>query len=198
MLVVSATAVEASYVPADLPLLVTGVGKVAAATAVATALARYEPQVVVNIGTAGALRPGISGVVLPSVVLNHDISAALLAAVGVEVPTALEVPGGDGSVLATGDVFVTDPAVRDELATRAGLVDMEAFAVAWACAYAGVPCRIVKHISDTADNAALDWASIVEASARDLGAWLAAAQGSSELLPPAGAGPAPGVTAPRT
>ena len=40
--------------------------------------------------------------------------------------------GGSEIVLATGDVFVTDPAVRDRLAERAHLVDMEGYAVAYA------------------------------------------------------------------
>ena len=37
---------------------------------------------------------------------------------------------------------------------------------------AGVPVRLVKHVSDSADESALDWASMVEASAFALGEWL--------------------------
>ena len=46
------------------------------------------------------------------------------------------------------------------------------FAVAWAAREAGVPARIVKHVSDNADETALDWANVVDRSARDLAAWL--------------------------
>ena len=75
-------------------------------------------------------------------------------------------------MLATGDVFVTDAGVRSALAARADLVDMEGYAVAWACRQAGVPVRLVKHVSDNADAAAMDWPALVDASARVLGAWL--------------------------
>jgi adenosylhomocysteine nucleosidase len=77
-------------------------------------------------------------------------------------------------VLASGDVFVTDPAVRDLLAQRAHLVDMEGYAVAYACHAFGVPVRLVKHVSDNAGDDAVDWPRLVEASARELGRWLRA------------------------
>lgn len=171
VLVVSATAAEAAHVPAGLPLVVTGLGKVAAAAATARALAAYDDTsglVVVNIGTAGALRPGLTGLVEPGVVLNHDLSADVVRALGYDPQERLEV-GESDVVLATGDVFVSDPAVRDALARRAHLVDMEGYAVAWAAREAGVPVRLVKHVSDAADEGALDWPSLVAASAVVLG-----------------------------
>jgi adenosylhomocysteine nucleosidase len=76
-------------------------------------------------------------------------------------------------VLASGDVFVTDPAVRARLAERAHLVDMEAYGVVYACREYGVPVRVVKHVSDSADEAALDWPALVDASAKVLGEWVA-------------------------
>jgi hypothetical protein len=36
----------------------------------------------------------------------------------------------------------------------------------------GVPVRLLKHVSDNADESALDWPAVVDASARALGAWL--------------------------
>ena len=75
-------------------------------------------------------------------------------------------------MLATGDVFVTDPLVRTRLAGVASLVDMEGYAVAYACRQFGVPVRLVKHVSDNADEGALDWPAMVDASARVLGEWL--------------------------
>lgn len=173
-LVVSATAAEAAHVPPHLPLVVTGLGKTAAAAATARALAAYDALAgltVLNIGTAGALRPGLAGLFEPGVVLNHDISADVIRSLGYDPHERLEV-GHSDVVLATGDVFVSDPAIRDALAERAHLVDMEGYAVAWAAREAGVPVRLVKHVSDSADESALDWASMVEASARVLGDWL--------------------------
>jgi len=49
---------------------------------------------------------------------------------------------------------------------------MEGYAVAYACAELGVPVRLVKHVSDHADAAAMDWPELVDASARVLGAWV--------------------------
>ena len=64
-------------------------------------------------------------------------------------------------------------AVRDELATRADLVDMEGYAIALACAELGVPVHLVKRVSDNADETAHDWSAAVDGCARDLGAWVA-------------------------
>jgi adenosylhomocysteine nucleosidase len=174
LLVVAATVAEAAHVPADLPLVITGLGKTAAAAVTARALAQVadlSDLTVVNIGTAGALRDGLSGLFEPGVVLNHDINADAVRALGYDPQERLVVGNGE-TVLATGDVFVNDPAVRAELAGRAHLVDMEGYAVAWTAAHFGVPVRLVKHVSDNADSSANDWPAMVEASALELGRWL--------------------------
>lgn len=174
VLVVSATKAEAAHVPSGLKVVITGMGKVAAASAVSRVLA-FDKTIrqVVNIGSCGALRDGHTGTYEVGTVLNHDFSSAAIRALGHPVEDALEV-GESDIICATGDLFVTDTVVRAELAQRAHLVDMEAFAVAWASREAGVPARVVKHVSDNADETALDWASVVDRSARDLGDWLAA------------------------
>jgi len=173
-LVVAATDAEAAHVPPDLPVLVTGIGKTAAAVATTRALAGVDPARtrVVNVGTAGALRDGLAGLHLPGVVLNHDMNAEAVRALGFDPEERLEIDGGDATVLASGDVFVTDPAVRAVLARRAHLVDMEGYAVAYACRRMGVAVRLVKHVSDNADASALDWPALVDRSARVLGEWL--------------------------
>ena len=173
-LVGAATAADAAHVPADLSLVITGMGKTAAAVATARALAAYDDLAgltVLNIGSAGALRPGLSGVHEPGVVLNHDLSADVVRALGHDPQERLDV-GESEVVLATGDVFVSDPAVRDRLAGRAHLVDMEGYAVAYAAREAGVPVRLIKHVSDGADEGAMDWPTLVEVSAVALGEWL--------------------------
>jgi adenosylhomocysteine nucleosidase len=154
-------------------VVITGIGKVAAASAVARALAtRPEVSLVVNIGSCGALREGMGGVHEVGKVLNHDLSADAIRALGYDVEEWLSV-GGSEIALATGDVFVHETTVRMRLAEQAHLVDMEGYAVAWACRQAGVPARLVKHVSDNADETALDWAAVVDGSARELGEWLA-------------------------
>lgn len=178
-LVVSATPEEAAHVPEGLPVVITGVGKTAAATAVTRALLETDRQdlVVLNIGTAGALRDGREGLFLPGRVINHDLSADALRAFGYDPRDELVVADGDETILATGDAFVSDPVVRERLAQRADLVDMEGYAVVYACDSLGVPVRLVKHVSDGADDSALDWPEVVDASARVLGEWLEALLG---------------------
>ena len=174
---VSATKAEATYVPAELPVIITGVGKVAAAAAVASALAVAAAadtpfELVVNIGSAGALHDHLEGLHEIGAVLNHDLSADVLRGFGYDPQEWIVVGQDEGLRLATGDLFVSDPAVRAGLAARADLVDMEGYAVAWACRQAGVPVRLVKHVSDKADEGAMDWPTLVDLSARALGEWL--------------------------
>ena len=174
-LIVAATRAEAACVPPHLPVVVTGLGKTAAAVATTKALAGLDPQrtVVVNIGTAGALHDGLEGLHVPGTALNHDMNADAIRALGYDPQERLVIEDGDEAVLASGDVFVTDPAVRALLAQRADLVDMEGYAVAYACRQMGVAVRLVKHVSDNADESALDWPEVVAASAEALGEWVA-------------------------
>jgi adenosylhomocysteine nucleosidase len=174
VLVVSATRAEARYVPQRWEVVVTGVGKAAAATVTAQALATRDLDglTVLNVGSAGALRDGLAGVYTPGTVLNHDMNAELVRSLGLDPVESIEVPGGDETVLASGDTFVVDPVVRDRLARKAHLVDMEAYGVAFACRHFGVPLKVVKHVSDNADASALEWPDLVDASARALGEWL--------------------------
>ena len=56
-------------------------------------------------------------------------------------------------VIVTGDVFVASPAKKEELrkALNADAVEMEGAAVAQVCRELGVPCLVIRSISDTAD-----------------------------------------------
>ncbi|MFM9164679.1 MAG: nucleosidase [Solirubrobacterales bacterium] len=161
-----------------LPLLVCGPGKVNAALGVSRLLAGATPSEVINLGTAGSLRDGLHGTHVVGRVTQHDFDEqAILALTGRDFggPVAL----GDGPTLTTGDRFVADSAVRAQLAGHADLVDMEGYAIASAAAAAGVPVRLVKHVSDDGDEqAATSWSESVEACAERLSDWLAADQDS--------------------
>ena len=174
VLIVAATRAEARYVPAGARLLITGIGKATAAMRLTHALLSAEHPVtrVVNVGTAGALHDHHSGLYLPSTVVEHDISAAALTAMGYPMADRWEVPAGDGTVLASGDTFVADPAHRGRLAEQADLVDMEGAAIARVCAEYTVPLRLVKFVSDNADDGAMDWPAAIDAAAKMLGDWL--------------------------
>src|SRR5690349_18477657 len=181
LLVVAAPREEAAYLPDGVPVVITGMGKTNAAIETTRALVAFGDTTeltVLNVGTAGALQDGHAGLFRPSVVINHDLSAEAIRSLGYDPEERLELGTGDGTVLASGDVFVTDPLVRAALAERADLVDMEAYGVALACARLGADLELVKHVSDNADEGAFDWPSLVDASARVLGAWVQQRLGS--------------------
>lgn len=175
-LVVVAVHLGAEYLHTDLPVLVTGVGKVAATRSLMAAVAplhqQARPSAIVNVGTAGALRPGLDGTHLVGRVIQHDIDGAAIAKlIGVDPAPPLHL--GDGLVLATGDQFISHDARRDELAQRAHLVDMEGYAIAEAARTLDLPVALVKHVSDDAGSEALtSWVESVAACSATLGAWL--------------------------
>ncbi|GHH08967.1 nucleosidase [Streptomyces gardneri] len=168
---------EAQFLDTDLPVLLTGMGKVNAASALATVLGRGpRPSGIVNLGTAGALRPGYMGTHVVGTVLQHDFDGAFLATLtGETYGEPLTLPDGGDVVLATGDSFIADEASKARLAERAALVDMEGYALATVAQLAGVPLRMVKHVSDEAgDGAARTWRESVAECARALADWAAA------------------------
>ncbi|MBO0874350.1 MAG: hypothetical protein J2P19_13235 [Pseudonocardia sp.] len=176
-LLVLAVKEEAEYLSGDLPVLLTGMGKVNAALAVATALVqRPRPCLVVNMGSAGALRPGPNGTQLVRTVIQHDLDSDVLRGLtGQSYGEPLDLADTEGVVLATGDSFIADTAVRDRLGAQASLVDMEGYAVAAVAAAIGVPARIVKHVTDSADEAAAQtWRESMSACAQALGDWVKA------------------------
>lgn len=153
--------------------MITGLGKTAAAAHLSRELGR-RPEVtrIINIGTAGALHDHLNGLHVVGTVINHDISAAAIRSLGYQLEDEVILDPDSPIRLATGDVFVTDPAVRAALAQRADLVDMEGFALAWTARLFEVETVLVKHVSDNADESAHDWPSVVSNSARMLGSWL--------------------------
>jgi adenosylhomocysteine nucleosidase len=158
----------------ELPILVTGVGKVNAAIAVSTILGAHRPSSIVNLGTAGALRDGVTGTHVISTVIQHDLNdAAIYDLVGIHFGAPMEFEAGDGTVLATGDRFISKPEVRERLAKDAHLVDMEGYAVARAAQWAGIPVTLVKEVSDQAgEQAAKSWSETLDECSASLGAWV--------------------------
>ena len=166
-LVVVAVRQEAAHLT-GVDVLLTGIGKVAAAATVARAIAERRPSRVLNIGTAGALRDEVEGIHRIGRVLEHDVDhAALSALIGEPVVGEIVLDPSLPTVLATGDAFISAAVDRLRLAERAHLVDMEGYAVARACADAGVPCELIKVVSDTADETAgHTWLEQADALAR--------------------------------
>ena len=191
LLVVAALREEARYVDGEVEVLVTGVGKAIAASMLAGRLADGSlprPDLVVNIGTAGALTSSMAGVYDVDVVTQHDFPYATIEALagaggtprgfrlGSDAPPSVVDEIGGRCVLGTGDSFVSDPATALSLADRGiHLVDMEGFGFATTCAAFGVPLRCVKAVSDRADAGAADsWLDLIDGCAAALAEWLQA------------------------
>lgn len=78
-LIVAAVEEEMAHCGTRLPVLITGMGKVNASVALSVALSSGpRPSQVVNLGTAGALKDGLSGVLEVSRIVQHDLDSARL------------------------------------------------------------------------------------------------------------------------
>lgn len=148
---------EAAGLPAHCEVLELGVGKVSAGARLAARLAAGDVDLVVNLGTAGGLHGQPMGTVVEvERVVQHDLDVDGIAAL-----VGRPMPGGPLSLahgtatLATGDTFITDPAIRARLAATADVVDMEGYAVVSTCRALGVDVRVVKCVSDGADGGAV-------------------------------------------
>ena len=174
-LFVSATHEEAAYLPTGTDLIVTGIGTLNCAITLTRELASRSglPDRIINIGTAGALRDGISGVYEIGRVFQHDFSSELISQmIGRPFPNMRGLPvSGRLPVahLATGDAFISDTITRDRLAQSAHLCDMEGAAVAAVAANFELPVTLLKQVSDNADEgAAITWFEAVDAGAKEL------------------------------
>lgn len=175
-LVLVAHAAEAAYLPADTDLVLTGVGLTQAGVATTQAILNRAPSqeqraelLVVNLGSVGSLGPHQEEVFEPSAVINRDVDEDMLRALGLAPDNRIEF-GGTGPVLGSGDAFVAGGQAREALLGQCDVVDMEGFAIAYACRELGVRLRMIKHISDSADTAALAWVDLVDRSAKALAA----------------------------
>lgn len=173
-LLVAALESELTAFPADLAgfdRLVTGPGKLMATHALTRALERAEYDEVLVVGTAGGLdpelRPGVHEI---NVAIQHDaIDTEGVVGRHVANPERMVLSEGD-VIIATGDSFVDDvDAVAGIRSLGGRLVDMEAYAYAWVAAQYGVPIRIWKAISDTAqDDANTTWEATVASCSAQL------------------------------
>ena len=143
------------------PIFYTGVGKINASYWTTKLINDFRPKLIVNIGTAGSVNPGLLGrVVKISSVVERDMMCFPLAERGGvpfdDSPTEINLDN-EGVKIATGDSFVTqfDPWLIEN---NIDLVDMELFAIAKVCLKEDVKCSSIKFVSDLANhNAENDW-----------------------------------------
>lgn len=173
-LLVAALEAELVAFPADLPgfdRLVTGPGKLQATYALTRALDARAYDEVVVVGTAGAIDARLTESVYDiDAAIQHDVTD-IDGIVGqhVSLPARVEL-GREGVTIATGDHFVDDAeAVGVIRPLGASLVDMETYAYVWVAHRFGVPIRVIKAVSDRAqDDAITDWRATVTACSHQL------------------------------
>ena len=131
------------------------------------------PERVVNVGTAGALAEGMTGVFEISQVTKHDFRLEVLSDIEryllpgvIELETSGRLPTCG---LATGDTFVSDSLTRAALAGKASLCDMEGYAIAAVCQHFEVPVTLLKQVSDSANEESIGtWANVLDRAARQI------------------------------
>ncbi|MDJ0780660.1 MAG: hypothetical protein QNJ22_01750 [Desulfosarcinaceae bacterium] len=138
----------------DVLLRVSGVGKVAAAAATASLLAAEKIHWLINLGACGVLVD--SDLLTPGTLcqVRQAVEGDRLG-MGDRAATPVECHPIDGEGLVTVNLVTTDQPVFDadrrrRLAVLGQVVDMEGAAVARTAAWFGVPCLLVKGITDAA------------------------------------------------
>lgn len=173
-----------------------GVGKVNAAACAAAMILKFHPAAIVNTGVAGALDPALSvgDLAVADAAVEYDLDYGVLGDPrgtiwypdGTDekyLPTdpaladALEAAARKlgfsplRGVIASGDRFVSDPAVKRDIRASFGdavrVCEMEGAAIVHVCRLYGVRCGILRSVSDSADgNAEVDFPTFAARSAR--------------------------------
>jgi adenosylhomocysteine nucleosidase len=159
----------------DVILLRSGIGKVNAAMSTTILMQKYQPDYIINTGSAGGFDPALNvgDVVISSEVRHHDVDVTVFGYEYGQVPqlppafiatekmveiaekSAQEISGIQvvTGVIATGDTFMNDPErvefVRSKF-NNLHAVEMEAAAIAQVAHQFGVPFVIIRSLSDIA------------------------------------------------
>lgn len=154
----------------QIPIYYSGVGKINAARLTTELIINYDPDLIINVGTAGSLQQNLEGFIHIRDVVEHDMNAFPLAPRGV-VPFELD-KSKFSSVYgeyrcATGDSFITavDPWL---VASDVDVVDMELFSIAKVCCNYGIEWLSIKYISDyTNDSSGDEWLGSLNTLSRE-------------------------------
>lgn len=172
-----------------------GPGKVNAAVCTQIMILKYSPRLIINTGVAGGVGVKIGDLVAAERCVQHDFDTRALGdKLGTlfirrgdsETENILELPcdrtaakvlleeakaiygGAHMGVVATGDEFVADKEKNRWLGEQFGAkaVEMEGGSIAQACYMNGVPCAVLRAISDSAnDDSPVDFPAFVRETA---------------------------------
>ena len=165
----------------DVVLAVCGIGKCFASLAAEAMILRYRPSVLINIGVAGTLTDqlNIGDMAIGSSAVCHDMDTSplgdpvgLISGINlmhIPLDTALSkklkniceeanINAVEG-VIASGDQFICDMQKKEWIAGTFSAIacEMEGQAIAQVAYVNGVPCAVLRSISDGADGNAMDY-----------------------------------------
>lgn len=175
--------------------VICGAGKVNSALSAQVLIDHYHPRGVLNIGVAGGLAGvKIGDVVIATHCVQHDYD---ITSAGNHPMGEIPLPGSAGYVveipcdahlsevlakgaqslygkvwrgpIVTGDQFIADSAKARQLHEQFGALacEMEGASIAHACLLNGLPCAVLRTISDNGnDDAVVDFPSFAAQSAR--------------------------------
>ena len=134
-----------------------GVGKINATYNLLKLINKFKPDLVINFGSAGAVKQGLSGIVECTKFYQRDMDVKGLLGLKLgETPFDKIneiINSDDGFSCGSGDSFV-----NSKIAMNVDLVDMEAYALAKVCKLENVKFRCFKYVSDNAnENAPNEW-----------------------------------------
>lgn len=161
---------EARIDKQDIVIMLSGVGKGHAALATVLLIKHYQPQYIINIGTAGGLceQEEVLDVVIGTQIVQHDYDTSALDGadgIGLYFQSAgcllerckavcehMQVRYHCG-LIASGDQFISEEAQIEKLKLRypsALCAEMEAGAIAQVCTHFQIPFVILRSLSDIA------------------------------------------------
>ena len=157
----------------DVVVLLSGIGKVSAAVGTALLIQNYQPELLINTGTAGGLKDTkVYDIILATEVCHHDVD---VTAFGYELGQQAKMPPAFLSneiwlekarrhclkyteqirtgMVVSGDSFISDSVRKtwiEEKFPQALAVEMEASAIAQTCHLMNTPFLMLRVISDNA------------------------------------------------
>ena len=173
----------------DVVTAVCGIGKVFAAICAEAMILKYEPDIIINTGVAGALADDldIGDIVISESVLQHDMDTSPLGdAVGlISGINIINIPSDEKlaekvkncvsgfakarlGVIASGDKFIASEVDKARIKTLFGAdaCEMEGGAIGHAAYVNGVKFVVVRAISDKAhEHSAIDYPAFAKKSA---------------------------------
>lgn len=164
-----------TYKEKDIVLLKSGIGKVNAAMATTILLHHFQPDVVINTGSAGGYDPEleVGSVVISDEVRHHDVDCTVFGYEMGQVPQMPSAYKADETLIqlavesvkeigrhkygvglvCSGDSFMADPERVEEVRKhfpQMKACEMEAAAVAQVCHQFGTPFVVIRALSDIA------------------------------------------------